>query len=469
MRVRLVSITEAAAARAAGAPALTPEMLAAVGARYSRNDEGLEQILALVDRSDPDKAVDSIFRMVDYGHQSIADMTPVPMFMDGVSLWLIYHVWAYCLRASGQESSTRYIRFDGASLVAPELSGVPEELLPEWRTFIDGALDRYRLAAAFWEAEALRDPDQMRLPPSLLDESSRDAGGKAAKMVARMRRNFVFDRARYWLPSAAVSNFMLLMAARDWVGLAQDLLSHPLPEARHLGTMIGSQLGLSAPRLIRHAKETGDWVAGHAVEVAEDAALAGLLQPVAERNRVATPVSVDLPCLPGMPPRGSLSGALSHHPHRYSWVGREARRIHARYGIDAVAFAELRDLNRHRTGYKYAPFIPVGFYGARDQLVRDASADVLAEAVEFGLSAAERQRGLAASGDASHPYWSLLGTQVPFEHGTSLDKMIYEIELRTGTGAHYRYAEHMRGVHDQLVEALPELSGRILLGSAEPE
>ena len=40
-------------------------------------------------------------------------------------------------------------------------------------------------------------------------------------------------------------------------------------------------------------------------------------------------------------------------------------------------------------------------------------------------------------------YSLLLGAQTPFEHSTHADKFIYEAELRTGLGAHFRYAEHL--------------------------
>ena len=66
-------------------PALTPELLAATGARYSRSADGLNAILARIDPQRLDASVDSIFRMLDYGHQSIADMVPVALFIDGVS------------------------------------------------------------------------------------------------------------------------------------------------------------------------------------------------------------------------------------------------------------------------------------------------------------------------------------------------------------------------------------------------
>src|SRR5919107_1950055 len=107
MKVTQVAIRPTESSEAAGRPALTPELLAASGARYSRNNEGLESILSKIDPNNLDKSVDSIFRMLDYGHQSIADMVPVALFMDGISVWLAYYVWSLCPTAGGQESSTR--------------------------------------------------------------------------------------------------------------------------------------------------------------------------------------------------------------------------------------------------------------------------------------------------------------------------------------------------------------------------
>jgi hypothetical protein len=76
---------------------------------------------------------------------------------------------------------------------------------------------------------------------------------------------------------------------------------------------------------------------------------------------------------------------------------------------------------------------------------------------------------LLAEGDPTYVYSVLLGTQFPFEHSTTADKMIYEIELRTGTGAHYRYAQHLRDVAGLWYERFPGTRSLILEGSAEPE
>src|SRR5437870_4946251 len=110
MKVTQVAIQPTEASKKAGRPALTPELLAATEARYSRNNEGLERILSKIDPNNLDKSVDSIFKMLDYGHQSIADMVPVSMFIDDLSIWLAYYVWTLCPTAGGQESSTRYVK-----------------------------------------------------------------------------------------------------------------------------------------------------------------------------------------------------------------------------------------------------------------------------------------------------------------------------------------------------------------------
>src|ERR1044071_6905527 len=93
MKVTQVAIRPTESSMAAGRPSLTPELLAASGARYSRSNEGLEAILSRIDPENLDRSVESIFRMIDYGHQSIADMAPVAMFIDGISMWLAYYIW----------------------------------------------------------------------------------------------------------------------------------------------------------------------------------------------------------------------------------------------------------------------------------------------------------------------------------------------------------------------------------------
>ena len=439
MRVTQVALRPTEASNSAGRPALTPELLAATGARYSRSNEGLEAILARVDPNNLDKSVDGIFKMVDYGHASIADMTPVALFIDGISMWLAYELFRISPTAGGQESSTRYIKLDEDGLLSAEELGITDGAA--WQERMGAAFTAYREALAYWEQVALDEPERVRIP-----------AGVNEKAAARMRRNFAFDRARYFLPVAVRTNAMLVQSARAWVSVCQHLLSHPLPEAVRCGERIRDELGLSAPRLIKHAKKLESMAAGHAAERAHAQRLLGAL------GTGAATLDVLLPS-------GSIDfvADLAQHDNRYAYIGEGLRRTAVRFAWDGVAFAEIRDLNRHRTGTKYCPLVPVGFYAAQDESMRTLQWQPVGE------SANDAAIGKLLASDPTYLYETLLGTQFPFEHTTTADKFLYEAELRTGTGAHYRYAKHLRDVLALWYEKFPQTRGLVLEGSAEPE
>jgi hypothetical protein len=303
------------------------------------------------------------------------------------------------------------------------------------------AFAAYREALAFWEQVALDEPERVRIPM-----------GVNEKAAARMRRNFAFDRARYFLPVAVQTNAMLIQSARAWVSVCQHLLSHPLPEAVRCGELIREELGLSAPRLMKHAKRLESMAAGHAAEQ-ENA------------RRLAGAVGGGKPSLDVLLPSGTLDFAtdLAYHENRYAYIGEGLRRTAVRFSWDGVAFAEIRDLNRHRTGTKYCPLVPVGFYAAQDESSETVQWQSVGE--RAGAIATEKLQ----AGESVFIYEALLGTQFPFEHTTTADKFLYEAELRTGTGAHYRYAKHLRDVLALWYEKFPQTKGLVLEGSAEPE
>jgi len=469
MKVTQVAICPSVASKEAGRPALTPELLAASGARYSRNNEGLDSILSKIDPNNLEKSVDGIFRMVDYGHQSIADMVPVAMFIDDVSMWLAYYIWTLCPTAGGQESSTRYIKISVDGLIAPEKLGIRAENAAEWRDLMGECFEAYQASVKIWEDLASENPALMGIPRALLEDKS-DA---AQKKVARMTRNYAFDRSRYFLPVAAATNVMLIMSARGWVNLCQYLFSHPLPECRQLGGLIRSELEISAPRMTRHAKATESHKAAIEAEFQKlvQAAKSGssALSDLSQANSAAIPsLCVTLP--EGVDEK-DLANDLKYHTNRYAPVGTSLQRTSVRFGWSQIAFGEIRDLNRHRTGTKYCPQIPMGFYFAADQLPQGSNGKVklLEKQAEVGRKASTRARNLLVGGDVTYPHWTLLGTEYPFEHTTTADKFIYEAELRTGLGAHYRYAKHLRDALGLWYVQFPTTRGAILEGSAEPE
>jgi hypothetical protein len=179
-----------------------------------------------------------------------------------------------------------------------------------------------------------------------------------------------------------------------------------------------------------------------------------------------------------MPPEDAsaeeIARDLAFHPNRYAPVGSSLQRTSVRFGWPAIGFAEIRDLNRHRTGSKYCPLAPQGFYFALDQLpdLADRSGPrraLLLEQARIGCEAAAQAAAFLRDGDPASVYWPLLGTEYPFEHTTTADKFIYEAELRTGLGAHFRYARHLRDVLALWYQKFPATKGLVLEGSAEPE
>jgi len=502
MQARLLSLAPTDAATKAGRPALTPELLAAVLARISRNNEGLDSILEkvneLIASKGADKAVDAVFKFVDFGHASIADMAPVAMCLDGISIWLAYLVWSLCPTRvdlpidsgdcgedemlGGQESSTRYIRMSTARESGATF-GVPLQFEKTWQSHISEMFAAYHQALEFWEKQAEKDPSVMRLPKSLLEDPSE----KAVKQVARLKRNYAFDRARYFLPIAAYTNMAMVMPARTWAALCQYLLSTEQVEMQRLGEHIRNELELASPNLVRHAVRKDYTAALIADEFAE-------LQWLAQESssNLQNPIDPSCPCEPYLDvllPRGCpldkeadirFARDLAHHTNRYAPVGRGLRDTAVRFGWNAVALAEIRDLNRHRTGQKYAPAVPLGFYCALDQNGQtDGQADgqtegqtdgqVISELLQVGAEACRIGLQRLQSGYQDYVYWLPLGVQFRFQHLTTADKFIYEAELRTGTGAHFRYASHLRSALELWYIRFPRTRSLILEGSAEPE
>ena len=105
--------------------------------------------------------------------------------------------------------------------------------------------------------------------------------------------------------------------------------------------------------------------------------------------------------------------------------------------------------------------IQAGFY-LPPEIAHSAHAALLAEQLEL-------TRELLQRGSPAYVYSLLLGAQTPFEHSTHGDKFIYEAELRTGLGAHFRYAEHLSAALREFLHQVPEARAHVVEGTAEPE
>jgi len=435
---------------AADLPRVTPELLASVLARYSRSNEGLAKILGRVDLDHPDESIDRILSFVDYGHASIGGLTGgLAVAIDGVSMWLAYKLFEISTMADGQESSTRYIAMDASALAAPAELGIPDDLAIRWREVLARAFAAYQAEYARLENLGSSEPERVRIPP-----------GARPAVVARIRKNFALDRARYFIPFAARTNLALVQTSRMWAQTVKHLDSLPQPEARALAAAVRDELIKLSPRLMRHSKAESSYQEQAKLELAASIRL-GLDRLSTEPLHDAVWVKVDRETPPWMPEWQPIDESLRHRTNRYGQSGSAIRRMRVTFAWNNLAIAELRDLNRHRTGYRHAPLIQGGFY-LPPEVPRVSHTGLLADQAEL-------TRELLRRGSPAYVYSLLLGAQTPFEHSTQADKFIYEAELRTGMGAHFRYAEHLSAALAEFFKQVPDAKAWVTEGTAEPE
>ena len=435
---------------AADLPKVTPELLASVLARYSRSNDGLAAILGKVDLANPDASIDRILKFVDYGHASIGGLTGgLAVAIDGASMWLGYKMFELAQMADGQESSTRYITMDAANLPLPADLGIPADLAPCWVELMGRAFAAYHAEYNRLDALAAAEPARVRLP-----------AGATPAVATRLRKNFALDRARYFIPFATRTNLAIVQSARMWAQMLKQLDSLPQTEARQAAGLIRTELMKQAPRLIRHSQAETSFVEQARQELAASLQL-GLSRLSAEAQPDEVWVQVDRATPPWLPETQPVAEALRHRGNRYGCCGTALRRMRVAFAWNNIALAELRDLNRHRTGNRHTPLVQTGFY-LPPEIDRAGHARLLADQAAL-------TRELLLRDSPAYVYSLLLGAQTPFEHSTHADKFVYEAELRTGMGAHFRYAEHLSAALREFFRAVPEAREWVVEGTAEPE
>jgi thymidylate synthase ThyX len=435
---------------AAGLPKVTPELLASVLARYSRSNQGLAAILEKVDPANPDASIDRILSFVDYGHASIGGLTGgLAIALDDVSMWLAYKIFEIAQMADGQESSTRYITMAPTNLPSAQELGIPADLAPRWTAVMAKAFAAYHAEYARLDQAALADPSRVRLP-------------KEAKpaVVTRLRKNYALDRARYFIPLATRTNLGLVQSSRMWAATLKHLDSLGLPEATAAAGLIRDELIKQSPRLMRHSHAEKSYQEQARQELATSLRL-GLERLSTAPLPDEVWVKIDHATPPWLPETQPVAEALKHRANRYGHQGTAMRRMRVTFAWNNLAIAELRDLNRHRTGHRYTPLIQAGFY-LPPEIPAAPHQALLAEQAAL-------TRELMLRGSGTYVYSLLLGAQTPFEHSTHADKFIYEAELRTGMGAHYRYAEHLSAALREFSRQVPEAKDWVVEGTAEPE
>jgi len=435
---------------------LGPENLAATLARYSRSNKGIHKLL----EEAQNKKAEEIFKFIDYGHASIGGLTGgIAIAIDDVSMICALKLFEFSQQADGQESSTRYITLSPESLLPPSKLGIPEAIIPLWMDTCLQGLKLYEYCLPELTAIAHINPKVLNLPNgTVIDE----------KVKKRLIKNYALDRSRNFLPVGLKTNVALIMSARAWAETLKMLGSINLPETNHVANEIRKELSKAAPNLIRHSYP--DRASQNAVQELLTPWENQPLNPNLKNEKVCScQISLHNPDQSFIPNNLSVSRAFLGKTNRYSATGNWVKRQTIQVGWDAVAIAEIRDLNRHRNGYRCSNLYPCGFSIPPETLsllTKNMPNQLTAflqgqEALAEALSNT-KVPGLYAMG-------LFLGSQTAFEHTQPLDKFIYEAELRTGLGAHFKYCELLTQATNELFKLHPCLRPFIQLGTAEPE
>ena len=440
---------------------VTPELLASSLAKYSRSNKGIDSILETIDWNDPDASVDKIFKFVDYGHASIGGMTGgIAITIDDCSMFLAYKIFEISSMVDGQESSTRYIKMSEDSLIDPNIIGIPDDKREEWYNLMKESYRLYNEEYSRLDKIAKDNPEVMNIP---IDTPE--------KIKDRIRKNYALDRARYFIPLATKTSAAYVMTARVWADTIKQLASLPIKECKIVADMIRTEVAKVAPRLMKHSYPDNASIFQARRMVIGSYNEYDNLPVLNIKDKVWTEVYNNTPSFLDIDE--NIHDDFSYKLNRYSNIGYMTKRMTAKFAFNNIAIAELRDLNRHRTGYKYTSFKPIGFY-LPNEIDHSEYYPFL---IQVGKNIHNSYKNKKCSWksidnkfeDEFFMYSYLLGHQVNFEHTTQFDKVIYEIELRTGLGAHFRYAEHMKNVALDIIDKNKIYHDYINIGTAEPE
>ena len=348
---------------------------------------------------------------------------------------------------------------------------MPPQYVPAYNQFVKSAFENYRKCLEAWTKIADTNPQVTKIPKHLLESNET----KVKKQVERMKRNYAFDRARVHLPVTAKTGVMMIQSARAWAYIASHLRSHTLKELVVLGAQIAEALAIGAPRLTKHSEPTvshGKTIDNEFVILLGQASLfQRSLSDFQYINNDNLLPQTFLKVNDLFDNEDDLKNALQFRENRYSIFGNVAQRMSVTFSWMGISFGEIRDLNRHRTGTRFTSMVPLGFYDAVDELegVNNISCEVIRTASDDCKGDSKYARSILLDNCSRYIYFTKLGTQYYFEHSTQVDKFIYEMELRTGVGSHYKYAEHCKEMLSRWFELYPGTKGMIFEGSAEPE
>jgi thymidylate synthase ThyX len=451
-----------------------PEVLAALLAKFSRTEDGLEKILGdfgQLDEKDSQKMAERVLKFLDYGHASIGGLTSgIPVGFDKVSMWQPFFTFFFQPKQDGQETSTRYCDFKPEGLAHPQNLGVPSKFHQEWYEIQLEGFELSRIVNEYLDEKVKKDPSIAKIPS--------DANPKEKE---RMIRNYGFDRARYTIPMAGLTNYGIIMSGREWAETLKFIGAIPTLESRETAHHLQARLKKILPKLMNHANPTP-----HSATSVEDLIHRGA-QYVRENgvsiqnNQYDVVTKVHLPQvsieefvngkqLTSQQIQEAIDESYQGKLTRYDIPKGFVQKIKTEVLWKDMAIAEIRDMNRQRPCRKDILLAPTGMYMPQESIEALKEKGMFERFINYKTRRAKLIENLANSKNpASYLSVIALSDQMPFEMHSDAAHMTYVMELRTGRGVHFRYDKHTRDAFESFEKQLPGWTKHVQLGTGEPE
>lgn len=207
--------------------------LAYIGARLSRDNKPLEQIVDSIYQKniDANKKMEAIFH--GYGHASVGDMASgIFVFFENIPMINMMKLFYQIPVLAGQENSSRYITFDDWNYVEPKVLNLNSKLQEEYVNILNSWMDLYKKSIDIYTN---------RLNIMFQPETKKEKTGLAKRAL---------DCARHFLPIGCTTNGLINTNARLW--------SRVISELRGSNEYINRRIGLILLKLLAGCEELNE-------------------------------------------------------------------------------------------------------------------------------------------------------------------------------------------------------------------
>lgn len=210
---------------------LPPAVQATILAKYSRSAESARQLVKEISSEEADKFQDKW--VVQYGHNSVAELATIPICFEGVSIVASKFLESWP-RAGYSEKSTRYQEFSPDSFVSPP----------------GGSNTMKNFASKYYRAYQQMLEPMNRICAIKMNKDPDDPATKKDRTV----RARAFDNIRYMLPAGTGTNLAAVINMLDARHMIKGLRGHPNLEFQAIGEQVYNAVIQVAPTLVKHTE-----------------------------------------------------------------------------------------------------------------------------------------------------------------------------------------------------------------------